>query len=512
MLETSQVQTKLNELVAYAIDNLNLKSEDEYYVLNQLLDLFHLQAAGAPISDYGDFQTDIVDPLVDYAVQSGMIQEEQRILFETKMLGLVTPMPSAVVEEFDSVASTQGVKAATDWLFELSKANNYVRMPDINKNIKWEHKGKFGRIDITINLSKPEKDPKQIALAKLQPKTGYPACMLCPSNVGYAGHINHPARQTLRIIPIELGGEEWNLQFSPYQYYHQHVIAFSSEHRPMDVNDKAFGRLMDFVDLFPHYFIGSNAALPIVGGSILTHDHYQGGEKVLPMFLVGNRKNYISKECADVSVSIVDWYNSVVRIEGKNREQVYQTACKVLNVWKDWTDESVGVISKTTEQHNAITPIARLEKDKYIFDLILRNNRTDEAHPFGIFHPEESLHNIKKEGIGIIEVMGLFILPGRLKKELEDVKAYLTGKTTLDLQALSNPENPMSKHAGMIVQLINDNGAKNTAKKADNIVNDYVNSACEKILECTGVFKNDQAGQSAFDKFMTQGLGLVAKD
>ena len=190
----------------------------------------------------------------------------------------------------------------------------------------------------------------------------------------------------------------------------------------MDVNDKAFGRLMDFVDLFPHYFIGSNAALPIVGGSILTHDHYQGGEKVLPMFLVGNRKSYTSTECPDVSVSIVDWYNSVVRIEGKNREQVYQTACKVQNVWKDWTDESVGVISKTTVQHNAITPIARLEKDKYIFDLILRNNRTDEAHPFGIFHPEESLHNIKKEGIGIIEVMGLFILPGRLKKELEDVK------------------------------------------------------------------------------------------
>ncbi|MGN0771381.1 MAG: galactose-1-phosphate uridylyltransferase [Christensenellales bacterium] len=508
MLEISQVQTKLNELVAYAIDNLNLKSEDEYYVLNQLLDLFKLQSPGQAITEYGDFQTEIVDPLVNYAVDSGLIEPEQTILFETKLLGLVTPMPSAVVEEFDSVASSQDVKAATDWLFELSKANNYIRMPDINKNIKWEHKGKLGRIDVTINLSKPEKDPRQIALAKLQPKSGYPACMLCPSNVGYAGHINHPARQTLRIIPIELGGEEWNLQFSPYQYYHQHVIAFSSEHRPMKVNDKAFGRLMDFVDLFPHYFIGSNAALPIVGGSILTHDHYQGGEKVLPMFLAKNRRVYRSQEFPDVELSIVDWYNSVVRIEGKNRKQVYEAACKVLTTWEDWSDESVGVICKTDEQHNAITPIVRLENKKYVFDLILRNNRTDEAHPFGIFHPEESLHNIKKEGIGIIEVMGLFILPGRLKKELEGVKEYLTGKTQLDLKELSDPQNPLCKHAGMIVQLVNDNGVKNTAKKADAIVNDYVNKACEQILECTGVFKNDEAGQTAFDKFMTQGLSL----
>lgn len=507
-MDQQELKIKLNELIAYANDNLSLAPIDGFYVLNQLLDLFKLAAPAEAIESYGDFQTTIIDPIVRYAIENGMIEEHEALLFETKVLGMVTPPPSSIIESFDIIATNQGVQAATDWLFALCKANNYIRMPDIRKNIQWEHKGAYGKIGITINLSKPEKDPKQIALAKLQPKTGYPACMLCPSNVGFAGHANHPARQTLRIIPIEMGGEQWYLQFSPYQYYDQHVIALSDEHRPMSVTPQAFGRLMDFVDQFPHYFIGSNAALPIVGGSILTHDHYQGGNKVLPMFQVGDRRVFASDRYPDVKIAIADWYNSVVRISGKNRQSVYEAACQVLETWFNWSDESVGVLSKTTDQHNAITPIVRLEKDTYIFDMILRNNRTDEAHPFGIFHPEEALHNIKKEGIGIIEVMGLFILPGRLKEELKTVETYLTGKTPLDLQQLSNPEHPMYKHAGMIVQLVNDNGSANTPAKAHKIVTDYVNHACEKILECTGVFKNDAAGQAAFDRFMTEGLGL----
>lgn len=509
MLETKELQTKISQLVAYAKDKLELRKEDEYFVLNSLLDLFGLQAAGEMTSTYGDFQTDIVDPLVQHAVDTKITDESNWLAFETRLLGLVTPMPSAIVDKFNNIKATDGIEKATTWLYELGIANNYIRMPDIKKNIKWEHKGKLGQIDITINLSKPEKDPKQIALAKLQPKSGYPACMLCPTNVGYAGNLNHPARQTLRVVPTTLTGEPWNIQFSPYQYYFQHVIAFSEEHRPMKVSSEAFARLMDFVTAFPHYFIGSNAALPIVGGSILTHDHYQGGAKVLPMFKVGSRKVYKSADMQDVKISIVDWYNSVVRIEGKNRDQVYKMACKVLKVWENWTDESVGVIAHTTEPHNAITPISRLENGTYTFDLILRNNRTDDEHPFGIFHPEVALHNIKKEGIGIIEVMGLFILPGRLKNELEMVKEYLMNKTMGE--ELQDSENPLFKHANMIKELVEKNGNGHNKTDADKIVTDYINNACERILECTGVFKNDENGQKAFDKFMTQGLGLIQK-
>ncbi len=509
MLETKELQNKISQLVAYAKDKLELRNEDEYFVLNSLLDLFGLQAAVEMVTTYGDFQTEIVDPLVQHAVDTKMVDEASRIAFETRMLGLVTPMPSAVVDKFHAIADKDGIDKATTWLYELGIANDYIRMPDIKKNIKWEHDGKLGRIDITINLSKPEKDPKQIALAKLQPKSGYPACMLCPTNVGYAGNLNHPARQTLRVVPISLTNEPWNIQFSPYQYYFQHIIAFSEEHRPMKVSNEAFARLMDFVTAFPHYFIGSNAALPIVGGSILTHDHYQGGAKVLPMFKVGSRKSYKSAEFDSVDISIVDWYNSVVRIEGKNREQVYKMACKVLSTWENWTDESVDVIAHTTEPHNAITPISRLENGKYTFDLILRNNRTDDEHPFGIFHPEVALHNIKKEGIGIIEVMGLFILPGRLKNELEMVKEYLMEKSIG--AELEDSENPLFKHANMIKELVEKNGNHNSKAQADKIVTDYINIACERILECTGVFKNNEQGQTAFDKFMTQGLGLIQK-
>lgn len=506
-MDQDTLKLKLKQLVDYAKDKLSLRAEDESFVTNALLDMFSLGAPAQESAPYGDFQSDIVDPLVEYAVQNGMAKEEERLLFETKLLGVVTPMPSSVADKFDIIAANKGVKAATDWLFNLSVNNNYIRMIDIRKNIKWEHFGKFGKIGITINLSKPEKDPKQIALAKSLPKTGYPSCLLCTENVGYAGNLNHPARQTLRMIPIKLGGENWSIQYSPYQYYNEHIIALSNEHRPMNVNSNTLYRLLDFVDLFPHYFIGSNAALPIVGGSILTHDHYQGGSKVLPMFEAKIRKEYICEKYKNVSVSIADWYNSVVRVSGKNKFEVHEIASDVLNAWSNWSDESVNVICRTQEQHNAVTPIARKEGDTYIIDLILRNNRTDEAHPYGIFHPEERLHNIKKEGIGIIEVMGLFILPGRLKGELEIIKDYISGKKNIDFKELGDSENPMFKHAQTIIQLVNDHGSNRDRAYADKVVEDYVNDACEQILECTAVFKNNEVGQNAFDRFMSQGLG-----
>lgn len=505
-----EMKNTINQLIAYASDNLALKQEDESYVLNTLLDFFHFNAPTPQISnDYGDFQTTIIEPIVQYAIEKGMVEKENALLFETKIMGMVTPMPSQIIEEFDIIAAEGGIKAATDWLFDLCKANNYLRMVDINKNLQWHHEGSHGPIDITINLSKPEKDPKQIAAAKLLPQSGYPACMLCASNVGFAGHANHPARQTLRIIPMEIGKEAWGLQFSPYQYYEQHVIALSYEHRPMDVTPESFERLLDFVTLFPHYFIGSNAALPIVGGSILTHDHYQGGNKVLPMFAVGNKSNFSSNKYPEIKISIADWYNSVVRISGKNKATVLEMATNVLEKWKNWSDNDADVIAKTSEQHNAITPICRLESNgDYCFDLILRNNRTDAAHPFGIFHAAEDLHNIKKEGIGIIEVMGLFILPGRLKSELELIKNYLTGKTALVASDFADNNNPLSKHKNMITSLVNEFGVANSQASADTIVTDYINNACERILECTAVFKNTASGEQSFEKFMTQGLGL----
>ncbi len=507
-MDQDTLKLKLRQLVDYAKDNLSLRAEDEAFVTNSLLSTFSLGAPAQQSAPYGDFQSDIVDPIVEYAVQNGMAKDEERLLFETKLLGIVTPAPSSVVDKFDTIAANKGVKAATDWLFELSGNNNYIRKVDIQKNIKWEHVGKFGKIGITINLSKPEKDPKQIALAKLMPKTGYPSCLLCPENVGYAGNLNHPARQTLRIIPIKLGGEDWSIQYSPYQYYNEHIIALSNEHRPMLVNSDTLYRLLDFVDTFPHYFIGSNAALPIVGGSILTHDHYQGGSKVLPMFEAGIRKNYVGNKYKNVSISIADWYNSVVRVSGKNKFEVHEVASDILNCWANWTDESVNVICNTGEQHNAVTPIARKEGDDYIIDMILRNNRTDEAHPYGIFHPEEKLHNIKKEGIGIIEVMGLFILPGRLKAELEVIKDYICGNKNIDFKELNDTENPMYKHAQTIIQLVNDHGDNRDRAYADRVVTDYVNNACEQILECTAVFKNDEKGQTAFEKFIEQGMGF----
>lgn len=505
-MPTERAKTAVNQLIDHAKKKLLLKEADEIYVLNALLDLLKLPVPATETPEYSNVQTEVIDVLVDYAIETGITTPEERILFETKMLGLITPMPSEINAKFDEIKKNDGIEAATDWLYDLSQANDYLRMCDINKNIKWKHSGKFGNIEITINLSKPEKDPKQIALALKQPKSGYPACMLCPSNLGYSGNMNHPARQTLRFVPITLTGEKWNLQFSPYQYYEKHVIAFSDEHRPMTVCDASLKRLLEFTDEFPHYFIGSNAALPIVGGSILTHDHYQGGGKVLPMFEVGTRSDYISEEFPDVKIQTVDWYNSVVRVSGTNEDEVHKAASKVLATWKEWSDESVEILARTTAEHNAITPIARKENGVYIMDMILRNNRTDEKRPFGIFHPEERLHNIKKEGIGIIEVMGLFILPGRLKKELGQVEKFLTGER--NLSELTNEESPLFKHRNMITELVEDFGTALSKEKAAEAVTAKVNDICEQILEYTAVFKNDEKGQLAFDRFMTEGLGL----
>ncbi|MDR1940188.1 MAG: UDP-glucose--hexose-1-phosphate uridylyltransferase [Clostridiales bacterium] len=506
MISQNQIAAKVEELLAYANFNLYLKTEDNIYVRNLLLDALGVKEPAAQTESFGKLQSDILDPILEYAAENGLCENTyaSKVLYETRLMGIVSPLPSFITETFDDIALKRGVKKATEFLADYSVKSNYIRMSDINKNVQWETAGRFGKIIITINRSKPEKDPKDIEKAKNTPKGAYPKCALCRENVGFAGDVNGAARQTLRTIPILLNGQGWQLQFSPYVYYKNHCIALSDEHRPMRVDKTAFEKMFDFTDLFPHFFIGSNAALPIVGGSILAHDHFQGGDKVLPMFDAGDRRSFVCGDFKNVSLSIVDWYNSVVRLKGKNRAEVTALADKILTAWQNYDDKSVGIISHTGDVlHNAVTPIARFECDgAYILDLILRNNRTDEKHPFGIFHPPVEFHNIKKEGIGIIEVMGLFILPGRLYEECREIVAYISGEKTLDVEQLFREEHPLFKHAHVILKFANEHQMHMSVEDAQRAVNDYIDDVCQKILECTAVFKNTDEGQEAFGRFI----------
>ena len=505
---SAEEAAKLNvkRLVDYATRKLYLQEYDAIYVQNILLDALKLtEPSESEVGDYEFYA--VMDALSDYAVKKGLIEEPDKLLFETKLIGFCMPSPTRTIEMFDDAARFSGTKAATDMLFKLGEDSAYLRRPDLDKNIIWEDNSERGRIVITINLSKPEKTPEQVRLAKLA-KGGYPKCMLCLENVGFAGNAARPARQNIRIIPFELDGENWFMQYSPYQYFAEHLIAVCEEHRPMCVTDATFRRMLDFLDMFPHYFIGSNAALPIVGGSILAHDHYRGGKKVLPVFERPNRRTFKIKDLADVNVAVVDWYNSIVRITSKNRAQTLEAVNRFYKVWDTWDEPQENLLSHTEQngervQHNAITPIASINKDgEYEFNLILRNNRTDEEHPFGIFHPAVELHNIKQESIGIIEVMGLFILPGRLKAEADLMRDILTGKTPLDFKTIAEENHPLHKHLGMITQLVVDYGTGISEKKASEAITDYINRACETILDTTAVFKNTDKGQAAFDKFI----------
>lgn len=495
------MKTEINELIEdltfYGADTLGLTKEDAIYARNQLLELFK----AFPCERKGEKKelNSVLYPMIEYALDKGMIEEGEELRFETKLMGLVSPSAGMVIRNFQDKERVEGVKAATDYLCKLGKDNKYIRMEDINKNIRWYADGVKGRIGITINLSKPEKDNKQVAAERNSTAVKYPKCMLCLENLGFSGTATHPARQTLRIIPITLNGESWHMQYSPYMYYDEHVIAFADEHRPMAVTEKTFIRLLDFVDKFPHYFLGSNADLPIVGGSILSHDHYQGGGRYLPMFSADLEKVYLKSD--GLTVGIKRWYNSVVTVQGTDRKKVLETANKVLKLWRGYSDESVEVLAFSGETpHNTITPIATKNGEEFCLDLILRNNRTDEAHPDGIFHPTKDMHNIKKEGIGLIEAMGLFILPGRLKRETQAIKELLL-KKEIDYAAVENDET-LAKHGGMIKAIADKRGTGLKDEDAQRFITEYINEICLKILECTAVFKHDKKGEEAFDKFM----------
>lgn len=499
---TNSIAKPVANLVAYAQDKLGLNHYDAIYAHNRLLAELKISEPETADSPLPDFQTEIIDKIVDYAVENGLADQKAKLLYETKILGLVTPAPSSVMAEFDRITRYAGIEKATDYLNNLCINNNYIRMPDISKNIKWNASFPSGDLTITINLSKPEKSNEQVALERTLPQTNYPKCMLCVENLGFEGTYRHPARQTIRIIPMFLNDESWFMQFSPYVYFDHHCIAISEKHQPMSITPFTFRRLLDFVELFPHYFLGSNADLPIVGGSILAHEHYQGGKKVLPMFTRPVRKAFSAENYPSVNIGILDWYNSVIKLSGRVRKDIEAVAAQILEKWRRYSDVSVGVIAETNAPHNTITPIATKEDDHYCLYLILRNNRTDETHPYGIYHPTEDMHNIKKEGIGLIEAMGTFILPGRLASEISKIVSILSGNTELNFSELSAEDNPLSKHLGMIAQLVNDNGTSLSPEDAESTVIKYINDTCVKILECTAVFKNNEAGQNAFENFL----------
>lgn len=485
-------------LVQYALDKGLIDACDKTYITNQLLLVMQLDAYKEPdeITTY-DLET-ILSGLADEAVSCGICQDDSvsRDLFDTKLMGVLTPRPSWVREKFRRLYESSP-QAATDWYYRFSQDTDYIRTYRICKDMRWKTATPYGEMDITINLSKPEKDPRAIAAAKLAPQSGYPKCMLCAENEGYAGRMNHPARENLRLIPLQIAGADWFLQYSPYVYYNEHCIALNREHRPMKIDRAAFDKLLDFVTLFPHYFVGSNADLPIVGGSILSHEHFQGGHYVFPMERAQVETPLACRGFADVKVGIVNWPMSVIRLTGADSRRLSELAEKILDTWRGYTDEAAFIYAQTDgEPHNTITPIARRRGSDYELDLVLRNNMTTQEHPLGVYHPHAELHHIKKENIGLIEVMGLAVLPSRLKVELSALKAAILAGCDI------HGDEELGKHAAWVDELLS--RYTFTAENADEILQREVGLVFSKVLEHAGVYARNESGKAAFLRFVEQ--------
>lgn len=440
---------------------------------------------------------DTLRELTDYAVEKGITGGDSvvyRDLFDTRLMGVLTPRPSEVIRNFrDKYA--EGPKEATDWYYEFSQNTNYIRRDRIARDVKWKTATEYGDLDITINLSKPEKDPKAIAAARKAKQSGYPKCQLCRENEGYTGRVDHPARENHRVIPVTIQNSPWYFQYSPYVYYNEHCIVFNSRHVPMKIEKGTFVKLFDFVKQFPHYFVGSNADLPIVGGSILSHDHFQGGHYTFAMEKAPVERTFTVKGYEDVQAGIVRWPMSCIRISGPDTDRLVSLADHILSAWRGYTDASAFIYAETDgEPHNTITPIARRRGDNYELDLVLRNNITTEEHPLGVFHPHAELHHIKKENIGLIEVMGLAVLPARLKDEMAGVRsAILSGS---DLRA----DEKIAKHADW-VDAFRKNYDHIDETNIDRILKDEIGKVFMHVLEDAGVFKRTAEGQAAFDRF-----------
>lgn len=495
------IYNKIDELINYAINAELISENDKIYVRNRLLTKLGLDDYEVTDScDKSNMLEEILDAITDYAAENGLLENNSivyRDIFDTEIMDTVTPFPSTVIEKFNSLYE-KSPKQATDYFYKLSCDSNYIRRQRIARDVKWTVNSEFGEIEITINRSKPEKDPKAIAAAKLQKQSSYPMCQLCVENEGYGGRVNHPARQNHRIIPIDICGEKWGFQYSPYVYYNEHCIVFNSKHTPMTIDRSVFGKLLDFIKQFNHYIIGSNADLPIVGGSILSHEHFQGGNHIFAMHKAKSEKTYTINGFEDVEVSRLKWPMSVIRLKSDNTDKIIELSDRILKSWRSYTDEDAFIFAQTDgTPHNTITPIASMADGKYVMDLVLRNNITTDEHPLGVYHPHSELHHIKKENIGLIEVMGLAVLPARLVEELDAV-----GDALLNNKDMSEDEKTSShKEWAMDVK------ARHPELNKDNvqeILRDEVGDVFVEVLRHAGVYKCDEAGRKAFDKFVEQ--------
>ncbi len=496
------IHESLHRLVAYAQRTGLIEECDRAYSLNRLIELLGLdETVDCPVpasvlADEDELE-EILGSICNFAAEKGIIESNTvvyRDLFDTKIMGVLTPRPSEVQSKFAALYC-ESPERATDYFYNVSRSSDYIRAYRVKRDLKWSVPSPYGDIDISINLSKPEKDPKAIAAAKLLPQAGYPKCLLCRENEGYAGRLNHPARQNLRLIPLKIDGCDWFMQYSPYVYYNEHCIVLNREHTPMAINRSTFGKLLDFIEYLPHYFIGSNADLPIVGGSILSHDHMQGGRYTFAMEKAPIDEKITFKGFEDVEAGIVKWPMSVIRIACESKARLVDLSDKILGAWRGYTDEAAFVFAQTDgEPHNTITPIARTRNGKFELDLVLRNNITTEEHPLGVYHPHAQYHNIKKENIGLIEVMGLAILPARLKDEMEIMKQLILSGG--DIRANEATE----KHADWF-DAFKDKYTF-TAENTEEILRREVGITFTHVLEDAGVYKNTAEGREAFRRFV----------
>ena len=500
-MRSDMIQKNIRKLVQYGLQTGLITEADKIYTTNRLLELFHLDEPEDGEEEPGmsvDELEEVLSAMMDYAYEQGIMTENSivyRDLFDTKIMSMLVPRPSEVIAEFEARYG-KSPEEATEYFYKLSQDTDYIRRYRIRKDQKWIAPTKYGDLDITINLSKPEKDPKAIAAAKTAKQSGYPKCLLCMENEGYAGRVNHPARQNHRVIPVVINGSRWGFQYSPYVYYNEHCIVFNAQHIPMKIEHDTFCKLFDFVKQFPHYFVGSNADLPIVGGSILSHDHFQGGHYEFAMARAGVERRFTIKGFEDVEAGIVNWPMSVIRISAEDSDRLVALADVILNAWRGYTDEAAFIFAETDgEPHNTITPIARKRDGRFELDLVLRNNITTQEHPLGVYHPHAKLHHIKKENIGLIEVMGLAVLPARLKTEMAQLKqAVLDGA---DLRA----HETTAKHADWVEEFKTKYQEIN-ASNIDSIIETEIGLVFMEVLEDAGVYKRTPEGQKAFDRFL----------
>lgn len=487
----------LSALCQYAVRTGLIQTDDVVCCRNALLEALALDSFDEAAAPAEAPLAELLQTLTDDAVSRGVCPDNQtaRDLFDTKLMGVLTPRPHEVRTSFRTLYEVSP-REATDWFYRFSQDTNYIRRDRIAKDKKWTYTCEYGTLDITINLSKPEKDPRAIAAAKNAPQSGYPKCALCAENEGYAGRMNHPARQNHRVIPLQLDGGDWYLQYSPYVYYNEHCIVLNAAHTPMRVSDATFRRLLDFTKQFQHYFLGSNADLPIVGGSILSHDHFQGGRYEFPMAKAPVEKSFTVKGFEDVQAGIVNWPMSVIRISGPDTERLIALADVILDAWRSYSDEASFIFAETEgEKHNTITPIARKRGDHYELDLVLRNNITTKEHPLGVFHPHANLHHIKKENIGLIEVMGLAVLPARLKKEMAELEeAILCGADLRQNEVLA-------AHADWAEEFLTRHSEVN-AENIHEIVQQEIGLVFMQVLEDAGVYKCTEDGRKGFERFI----------